>query len=238
MTQNKDVIFLCFSSKDRNTVVKSVRYHLKNYGLSIWYDYHKLFLGDNRNYHNFYEGILLNKYAIVIISENFFDCICANEELEIIKHQHEIGKMHIFPILYNITASELPDRYQWLRNLIYNEVTNKTGTLLTCNQIVCKFLSDKNNSLSLRQYQTFSIDGFVKELLSVYFDISEENINARILTLFTIYKYLIYTNPTMDYPQYCVRAFNRIYSSTKLNLKNDWKELSILENSLLLMISI
>ena len=82
------MIFLCFSSKDRYTIVESIMYHLKNYGLSVWYDYHKLILGDDRDYRNLIEGIEQNNYAIVLLTENVFDCVCANDELNVIHRQY------------------------------------------------------------------------------------------------------------------------------------------------------
>lgn len=42
------MIFLCFSSGDRYSIVKSCLYHLKNYGYETWYDYHELILGDKK----------------------------------------------------------------------------------------------------------------------------------------------------------------------------------------------
>ena len=32
-------MFMCFSSGDRYTVAKSCLYHLKNFGINVWYDY-------------------------------------------------------------------------------------------------------------------------------------------------------------------------------------------------------
>lgn len=51
------MIFLCFSSKDRYTIVESVLYHLRNYGLETWYDYHTLILGDNKYEQNIKNGV-------------------------------------------------------------------------------------------------------------------------------------------------------------------------------------
>lgn len=55
-------MFICFSSADRYTVVKSCLYHLKNYGFTVWYDYHELILGDKKREKNFENAIKSNKY--------------------------------------------------------------------------------------------------------------------------------------------------------------------------------
>lgn len=236
------MIFLCFSSKDRYSVVESIMYHLKNYGLSVWYDYHKLILGDHRDYKNFVEGIEQNNYAIVVVTENIIDCLCANDELTIIHKQYNIGKIHVFPIFYKITASELPLKYQWLCQLIYNEVDDKTGTLLACNQIILKYILDKNDNYSVKELvdynNLFFQDNFIIEMLSIYFDIDSDNISVKMSTLFSIFKYLTCKHTSFKYPNYCVKTFKRLYDLTKLKIKIDWKELSILENSLLLMLNI
>lgn len=236
------MIFLCFSSKDRYTIVESVMYHLKNYGLSVWYDYHKLILGDNRDYKNLKEGIEQNNHAIIIVTNNIFDCVCANDEINVIHKQYIAGKIHVFPIFYKISAFELPSKYQWLCRLIYNEVDDNTGTLLTCNQIILKYIMDKNNMYNIKDlinYRKMSFqDNFIIEMLSIYFEIDSDNINVRMLALFSVFKYLMCKYTSYTYPDYCIRTFRRLYDLTKLKLKIDWKELSILENSLLLMLNI
>lgn len=235
------MIFLCFSSKDRYTIVESIMYHLKNYGLSVWYDYHKLILGDDRDYRNLIEGIEQNNYAIVLLTENVFGCVCANDELNVIHRQYINGQIHVFPIFYKITALELPLNYQWLCKLIYNEVDDRTGTLMTCNQIILKYLLDKNalyKTKVLTDYIRIPVqDNYIKEMISIYFEVDYDNINVRMAILYSIFKYLTCKYDSFQYPHYCLRTFKRLYELTKLKIQIDFKELSILENSLLLMLN-
>ena len=51
------MIFICFSHIERYIVAQSLSYHLKNYGYQVWYDYDKLFIGDDGDYLNFEEGL-------------------------------------------------------------------------------------------------------------------------------------------------------------------------------------
>lgn len=236
------MIFLCFSSKDRNTVVRSIMYHLKNYGIPVWYDYHQLILGDNRDYKNLEEGIRHNHYAVIILSNNIFNCKCANDELAVIKQQYVSQKIHIFPIFYKIKASDLPKKYKWLCKLIYNEINEHSGTLLTCNQITLKYIEDKNklySTCNLSDYINGKFqDSYIQDMLTIYFEIGCDCLNLRILALFTIFKYLCCKYENVEYPLFCIKTFNKLYTATKLNLRMDWKELSILESILLLMLNI
>ena len=58
------MIFFCFSSKDRITIVEAILFHITNYELPVWYDRYKMLMGDERDYKNFEEGVGGCKYAI------------------------------------------------------------------------------------------------------------------------------------------------------------------------------
>lgn len=115
-------IFLGFAAKDRYTVAESLLYHLENYGVPVWYDRHDLIIGDNRQKENFEKGIIESKYAIIIFSENTEDCFCLNEEIDVIYNMHKKEEIRVFPILFNITFEDLPQKYKWIKELIYREI--------------------------------------------------------------------------------------------------------------------
>lgn len=99
------MIFLCFSSGDRYSIVKSCLYHLKNYGYETWYDYHELILGDKKREKNFIKAIQTCDYFIIIYSNNLLNSPCAiNEESLIFAvHPREIlQSFHCYTIL-NLT---------------------------------------------------------------------------------------------------------------------------------------
>ena len=73
------MLFFCFSSKDRHSIVESILFHLTNYGLPVWYDRHKMLLGDERDNKNFDEGVKACNYSIIILSANTIASECANE---------------------------------------------------------------------------------------------------------------------------------------------------------------
>lgn len=235
-------IFICLSSKDRQTIVESIMYHMANFGFAIWYDRHKMLLGDKRNYKNFIEGIVHTEYAVVVISKNSILSTCVAEEMDYLKIQYMNGLITIFPIFYKISPSEIPDKYQWLTKLVYKELDDKSGTLLTCNHIITRILSDELNQCRYKTLNELVVfleeqnsDNFIQNIIKAYLEISGENHNARIAMIYSMYVYISNVDDKINmFPQYYWKGFNRIFSYTKLNLLSDLRETLILE--LLIMI--
>lgn len=136
------MIFICFSHVERYIVAQSLSYHLKNYGYKIWYDYDELFIGDDGDYLNFERGLYKSRYVVVIISHALFESPCAISELEQIYELLKNKKIVVIPILYNITAKDVPEKFQWINDIIYTEITTEKGTLDVATQISAKYLED------------------------------------------------------------------------------------------------
>jgi len=215
---------------------------MKNYGVSIWYDNHEHLLGDNK-VKNFTSAIYTSKYAIVIISNDFTSRIGTMEELKIIKQQYDLGKIHIFPITYNICLSEIPNEINWIKEMIYNELNKSTGSLLTCNQIICKVLNDYISEhkyphftqLTNEMLQTVDNCNFLTQLIKLYQEIVEENINCRMTILYNI---IIYLKQFFTIPNHLIKASNYLFNTTKLNVLYDFKETKIMENIITVAINI
>lgn len=223
------MVFLCFSSKDRFTAVDSILYHLKQYGVKVWYDYHELTLGDDRHIGNFEKGLDQCDYAVVVLSPNMIDCKCGNDELDYIHKRYHQRNIHVFPLFYNITAAELPNKYKWMTELIYNEINDGTGTLSPCRQIVYKLISDitdNNDDITISDYLPTKCK-YLDKMIESYLQIDDVNHNAKASILYSIYLLLeangIITNDM------CRHTANRIYQETKLNISYPHKELLILE---------
>lgn len=237
-------MFLCFSSGDRYGVVKSCLYHLKNYGISVWYDYHELILGDTKKEKNFEHAIKNNKYFIIIYSENLFKSPCAVEEEKRIFNELKLRQIIIFPLLYNLKFSELPIEYQRkLENYIYNEINDNTGTLNSINQVVTKVLIDKITTSSfeetptLAKYNAKNIkDFYVQHLLEVYNHISKDNFNSRITLLFSLYYYIKYKYEINAEICYVCDIIEYLFKFTILNIEYNHKEIIIAELSIVLLL--
>lgn len=224
------MFFLCFSGHDRLTIVQAVLYHLQKYGMDIWYDNYQYILGDSK-YNTYVDAIFKSNYAIVIFSPSFPSSLGAIEELEIIKKQYDKGQIHIFPIFYNISASSIPTAYSWLCDMIYNELDESTGSLLTCNQMVNQFLSDELCNKTYKSLQDVlsirkGIPDYVLRLIEDYYAIIPQNINSRLTILHCLFLYL---RETIDLPPYLMKSENYLFQTTKLNLSYNFKEIIIME---------
>ena len=135
-------VFICFAAEDRYSIAEPIVYHLKNYGIKVWYDRYMLLMGDNRNLKNLVEGASKCNYAITIISKYTASSACAMEELAIIKHRSLQKGLVVFPVLYEILPNELPTALLWVKDLIFKEATVSSGTREICNHIACKITSD------------------------------------------------------------------------------------------------
>jgi hypothetical protein len=237
------VIFLCFSSGERYTAVKSCLYHLKNFGMPVWYDYHELILGDNKKEKNFRNAINQCVYFIIIYSHNFFKSPCAMNEEELIFSELKNRSITIFPLLYNIKFDELPNKQKSrLENIIYNEISNKCGCLLSVNQIISKIFIDKLGRSSLDitpkieiEYANKTNDKFIKSILNAYIQLAYDNFDTRISILYCLYKYMIAVSSDYEYPDYIIKAMDYLFTTSKLHIPLNHEEIIIGELSLMLM---
>lgn len=231
------MIFLCFSSKNRYTVVKSCLYHLKNYGMDVWYDYHELILGDKKKEKNFINAINTCDYFIIIYSNDFFNSPCAINEEKLIFEEENKRNIVIFPLLYNMKYSELPHDFQSkIENRIYNEITDKTGSIDSINQIIVKILLDKMGYDELTVTPQIDLlilnnikNDYLKDILYHYLQISKDNFNSRISFLFCIYKYIKYKDENRKIPEYLSQSMEYLSHYTTLNIPYNHKELIIAE---------
>lgn len=237
-------MFICFSSGDRYTVVKSCLYHLKNYGVDVWYDYHELILGDKKREKNFNYAIKSNDYFIIIYSENFFNSPCALEEERLIFDESRERPIQVFPILYNMKFSQMPPVYQnKLENLIYNEIDDSSGTIDSINQIIAKLLIDKINpstfdlTPSLDQIDIDTeTDVYLNETLNMYKQLDKKNFNARISIMYCITKYIDLNYDTKECDKYLFKILYYLFSYTYLSVEFNHKEIIISELALILIL--
>lgn len=235
------MIFIGYANDDRYDIVESIVFHLKNWGFDTWYDFHNMYLGDNRQKTNFEHGIGESDYVIFVISNNTFQSPCAKEELLYSRSKWESGEIVFFPIFYEMAASELPREYFWLRKLIYNEVTKKTGTFYVTNQIIEKILLDYKNQLSYRSIDML-LDKFQKdqetylsELCGTLNTIDLDNYNARLGILYAAFKYIYTTICKNSYlPTFGIKIIERIFSLTRLNISIDHLTYGIFQDTLII----
>ena len=233
------MIFIGYSSKDRYTIVESMVFHLKNYGFNVWYDFHDMYLSDARFETNFEHGIKDSKYVIFILSPNFFTSKCAVEELDYAQTLYEQGTIKLFPILYLLEANQLPEHYNWIRKIIYNEINKNSGTLFVTNQIIEKLLYDQVKTMDLRsmseiaQYCSNNNLCYLHKLAEAFINLDLGNYSARIAMLYSMYLYVDTQNEnnTIDI------IIHRIINFTSFNISLDHLSFSIFQLAVIIKLN-
>lgn len=235
-------IFVCFAAEDRYKIVEPIVYHLSNYGIKTWYDRHTLLMGDNRIQKNLNDGAAKCPYALIILSKDTEQSICAMEEISIIKKRCQNGDVTIFPVLYEISPYNIPYNLQWIRALIYKEADRHSGTLEICNHIACKITGDMISLCpykNLQEILSYSDSKYplLHSLIHKYQKIDNKNFNSRVTMLYAAYLVIKHSNNIYDNftTHLTSKIFERLFSETQLNLKIDYRELWLLENSLCLL---
>lgn len=243
-TNSNKKVFIGFAAEDRYDIVEPIVYHLKNYGIELWYDRHILVMGDNRVRKNLIEGAAGCDYAIIILSKHTAKSSCALEEISIVKSRFKQGMVTVFPGLYELSPSELPEKLFWIKSLIFKEVDRHSGTRVICNHIACKITGDLLVSCNYRHVQdiVFSppkelpID--CKAILKSYLEVDHANLNSRVSLLYAAYLTVIHIDDNTNWTSHMViRIFTRLFSETRLSLAIDYRDIWLLENAICLLIN-
>jgi len=236
-------IFICFAAEDRYTIAEPLVYHLKNYGIPVWYDRHSLVMGDNRQEKNLDEGAAKCIYAIAVLSENTNESPCAMEELSILENRYRCGNITVFPILYDISPNKIPNKLNWVKELIFKEVNKNSGTRELCNHIACKITSDL---LSTGKYKNICeiissniLSDSTQAIFKSYICVDYANLNSRVALLYAAYltithSKIIVSNPIINMIN---MIFNRLFTETRLNLLIDYREIWLLENAICVLVN-
>lgn len=202
-------------------------------------------MGDNRIEKNINDGASKCKYALIILSKDTEQSICAMEEISILKKRYYTGDIVLFPVLYELSPNDIPNTLQWIKELIFKEVDRHTGSLEVCNHIACKITNDiltnyhyKNISDFLNQCDS-SATSIVYTLLNSYQTIDYENFNSRIAILYATYLSIIHSKKIHADPTITIvsKTFEWLFSETRLNLTIDYRELWLLENCICILIN-
>jgi hypothetical protein len=238
-------LFICFAAEDRYSIAEPIVYHLKNYGIDIWYDRYAMVMGDNREEKNLKEGAGNCQYAVVILSKNTYESSCAMEEISIIENRYKNREVTVFPVLYELTPENLPNSLVWIKEMIFKEANRQTGTREICNHIACKITGDIIKSNTYKSIGEILISNLcipiaTNAILESYSNVDASNINSRISLLYAAYLTLIYSiQEKSNYKlQMIDKIFKLLFSETRLCLKVDYRELWLLENSISILVGI
>lgn len=110
-------VFISHASKDKSDYVESLYLTLRRLGISIFYDSDSISWGDNWK-QAILDGTAVSEFAIIVISENFFDREWTERELhEFLQRQNESGQKIVLPLLHNITREQLTQHYPELEEI-------------------------------------------------------------------------------------------------------------------------
>lgn len=243
-TNSSKKIFISFAAEDRYDIAEPIVYHLKNYGFTLWYDRHMLVVSDNRVAKNLIDGATECDYAILVLSKNTAQSQCALEEISIIESRFRQGNVTVFPILYEISPSKLPEELRWVKTLIFKEVDKNSGTREICNHIACKITDDLLRDCHFRHIQDIVLNPpnelpfDCKAILKSYLSVDNANLNSKVSLLYATYLTVIHVQGNIN----CIcpmimKIFERLFSETKLSLAIDYREIWLLENAVCLLIN-
>ncbi len=104
-------VFLSHANKDKKDLVEELYQSLSKLGINIFYDKESLEWGDKWK-ERIQNGTNEAEFAIIVISENFFDREWTEKELsKFLSRQNSNGQKLILPIVHNITNEQLREKY-------------------------------------------------------------------------------------------------------------------------------
>ena len=110
-------LFLSHASKDKIAYVEELKQTLDKLGLSIFYDKDSIEWGDKWK-EKILDGVKKSEFAIIVVSKNYFGREWTEKELsEFLNRQNDSGQKIILPILYNITYTQLEEKYPHLADI-------------------------------------------------------------------------------------------------------------------------
>ncbi len=127
-------VFISHANADKATYVDELKESLDKLKIKIFYDKETLEWGDNWK-NKILEGVKKAEFAIIVISENFFDREWTEKELtNFLNRQNQNGQKVILPILHNITIAQLQQKYPAVANIQALDSSKNT-----CDEIALKF---------------------------------------------------------------------------------------------------
>lgn len=127
-------VFLSHANADKQDFVDELNSSLEKLGVKIFYDKKSLEWGDKWK-DKILDGTKKAEFAIIVISENFFDREWTEAELtRFLSRQNRNGQKLILPIIHNITNNDLRNKYPSVADIQTIDSQNHT-----CDEIALLF---------------------------------------------------------------------------------------------------
>lgn len=135
-------VFISHASKDKSEYVETLYMALRKLGISIFYDTDSISWGDNWK-QVILDGTEQSEFAIIVISEKFFDRKWTNEELQkFLQRQNESGQKIVLPLLHKITRDQLYARYPELEEIQVIDTSSRSKediTILFAKELIKRY---------------------------------------------------------------------------------------------------
>lgn len=140
-------VFLSHANRDKADIVDELNSSLEKLGVQIFYDKKSLEWGDQWK-DRILEGTKKAEFAIIVISENFFDREWTEKELnQFLNRQNRNGQKLILPIVHNITNEDLRNKYPSVADI--QTIDSKE---YSCDEIALLFARQLIRRLKSQQY--------------------------------------------------------------------------------------
>ncbi|WP_071527246.1 toll/interleukin-1 receptor domain-containing protein [Nodosilinea nodulosa] len=122
-TSDKAAFFICHASEDKESFVRPLAKYLLKSGASIFYDEYSIKLGDSLT-QKINEGLQSADFAIIVLSEAFFQKNWTQAELQSIFNLHVSSSLRLIIIYHGITNDDVRNIYPLLAD-IYSANSDK-----------------------------------------------------------------------------------------------------------------
>ncbi len=110
-------VFISHANKDKLDYVDDLYLTIRKLGVRIFYDTEVISWGDKWK-QVILDGTARSEFAIIVISENFFDREWTEIELtEFLKRQNESEQKIVLPLLHNISVDDMKNKYPFLEEI-------------------------------------------------------------------------------------------------------------------------
>ena len=115
--KNKFDVFISHANVDKLDYVEKLKTEISKLGVNVFYDKDVIEWGDKWK-DIILKGIERSRFAIIVISKNFFDREWTEKELKsFLEKQNKNNQKIILPILYNVEAHEVFEKYPALSDI-------------------------------------------------------------------------------------------------------------------------
>lgn len=141
---NQYDVFISHANRDKGDFVEELYNSITKLGVNVFYDKASLEWGDKWK-EKILEGTKKAEFAIIVISENFFDRKWTEIELnEFLTRQNEVGQKTILPVIHNISMEDLREKYPDVADIqaiSSDDYTCDEIALLFANQLIKRLKS-------------------------------------------------------------------------------------------------